>query len=160
MSSFAAQTTVSVAKTKGEIEDLILRYGADQFGTLQETHRSTIVFAVMGRRVKFVLNIPAKDEKRFTHQKARAQYMSPTKRTDLQAQALWEQECRRLWRCLLLVIKAKLEACSSGVVTFESEFMAHFITPNGTTVAEEIGPQLLAMHESGKHAPLMIGGSL
>ncbi len=157
--SYAQTTTVSVAKSKAEIEDLITRYGADQFATLTESHRAVILFAVMGRRVKFVLNIPAKDDKRFTHRKSRYSWKAPEKLTDVQALALWEQECRRLWRCLLIVIKAKLEACSSGIVTFESEFLSHFIQPNGRTVGEDIGPQVLAMHESGKHVPLLLEGA-
>ena len=40
-----------------------------------------------------------------------------------------EQERRRLWRALLLNIKAKLEAVESGISVFDEEFMAHIVLP-------------------------------
>jgi hypothetical protein len=36
----------------------------------------------------------------------------------------------RRWRALLLMIKAKVEAVESGVVTFEDEWLAHFVLPS------------------------------
>lgn len=154
--SYAEKTTVSVAKSKAEIEDLITRYGAEAFGQATQNGRAMIVFKVMGRQVRFVLVIPSKDEQRFTHRKTK---WGTEERTEIQALAEWEQEQRRLWRALLIVIKAKLEACASGIVTFEDEFMAHFVMPDGRTVGEELKPKILAMHESGKQAPLLLEGA-
>jgi hypothetical protein len=54
----------------------------------------------------------------------------------------WEKGCRRIWRVLALVIKAKLEAVDSGVVTFDEEFFAHFVLPDGVTIAERLLPEL------------------
>lgn len=160
MRQFAEGTVVSVAKSKAEIEDLLTRYGAEEFGQATSQGRAVIMFAVLGRKVRFVLRIPdVKTDPRFTHRKSRYDWKSPTKNTDLQSQALWEQEHRRLWRALALVIKAKLEAVSSGIVTFENEFLAHFVNPaTGRTVGEDIGPQLLKMHESGQNTPLLLSG--
>lgn len=156
MSAFAAGTTVSVAKSKAEIEDLLTRYGADGFAYAQDQSKAAIIFSVLGRRVRFILPIPSKDDKRFTHRKGRSGLME--KRTEIQSLAEWEQEHRRLWRALALVIKAKLEAVRSGIVTFENEFLAHIVMPNGRTVGEDIAPVLLEMHESGKQLPLLPGG--
>ena len=156
--AFAAGTVVSVAKSKAEIEDLLTRYGADGFAYMQDAARAAVLFSVLGRRVRFILPIPAKDEARFTHRKPKASWRSPEKRTELQALAEWDQEHRRLWRSLALVIKAKLEAVRSGIVTFENEFLAHMVMPNGPTVGEGIAPALLEMHERGKQLPLLPGG--
>lgn len=68
---FAENTVVSVPKSRAEIEDLLTRYGADGFGYAVEAHRAAILFSVAGRRVRFVLPIPAKDDRRFTHKKPR-----------------------------------------------------------------------------------------
>lgn len=154
---FAEGTVVSVPKSKAEIEDLLTRYGADGFGYAVEAHRAAILFSVLGRRVRFVLPIPAKDERRFTH-KPKDRFGWENKRTETQQAEAWEAEHRRLWRSLALVIKAKLEAVASGIVTFENEFLAHFVLPNGQTVGENIAPALLEMHETGKNLPLL-GGS-
>ncbi len=151
---FAEGTVVSVPKSKAEIEDLLTRYGADKFGYAVDERSAKILFEVLGRRVRFVLPIPAKTEKRFTHDK-RYEWNS---NTEAKAAALWDAEHRRLWRSLALVIKAKLEAVSSGIVTFENEFLAHFVLPNGQTVGENIAPALLEIHETGKNLPLL-GGS-
>lgn len=155
--AFAEGTVVSVPKSRAEIEDLLTRYGADGFGYAIEARRAAILFSVAGRKVRFVLPIPAKDDKRFTHKKPRHAWSSPEKRTENQALEAWEQEQRRLWRALALVIKAKLEAVSSGIVTFESEFLAHFVQPDGKTVGETAIPALLTMWETGKQTPLLGG---
>ena len=48
----------------------------------------------------------------------------------------WSQEVRRMWRALALVIKAKLEAVESGITTFDEEFLAHIVMPDGCTIGE------------------------
>lgn len=155
MTKFAAQTTVGVGKSKAEIEDLLSRYGADEFAQATMPGKALILFSV-AKRVRFVLPIPSPGEKRFTHKKP-DRYGFQQKRTDNEALEAWEQEHRRIWRALCLVIKAKLEAVSSGIVTFETEFLAHFILPNGQTVSEHVAPTLLRIHESGENLPLLTG---
>ena len=49
-----------------------------------------------------------------------------------------------------MVVKAKLEAAQSGIVTFEQEFFAHTVLRNNKTIEEWIEPQL----ETGK-VPLL-----
>lgn len=150
--SYAQGTTVSVSRSKGEIEDLLGRYGADAFGTVTKANEAVIGFEVSGRRVRFVLPIPHREEERF-------QLRGHGHRTaSVRSMEAWDQECRRLWRALALVIKAKLEACASGIVTFEQEFMAHIVLPNGKTVSEQIQPELTAIHESGRQGPLLLEG--
>lgn len=158
MKKFAEGTVVSVAKSRTEIEDLLARYGADGFAYAIDQSKAAIMFSVLETRVRFVLPLPSKMDPAFTHKKSRYSWGSPVKLTDAQAFALWDQELRRLWRSLALVIKAKLEAVRSGIVTFESEFLAHIVMPNGRTVGEDIAPTLLEMRESGNQIPLLPGG--
>ena len=68
-----------------------------------------------------------------------------------------EQEVRRRWRALALVVKAKLEAVASNITTFEEEFMAHIVMPDGRTVGQHVRPQIEASYASGKVVPLLLG---
>ena len=151
--SFAEGTSVPIERSKAEIEGMLIRYGADQFVSGWGEQEARIQFRANGRNVRFVLPIPDKTEKRFTHQAKRA--WRP--RTQGEAVKAWEQELRRLWRALALVVKAKLEAVQSGIVGFEDEFMAHIVLPDGKTVAEHARPMIAAAYETGKVTALLPG---
>lgn len=151
--SFAESTSVPVERSKAEIESMLMRYGADQFVSGWGENEARIQFRAKGRYVRFMLPIPKSDEKRFT-QHPRYAYK---RRTDEEARKAWEQELRRLWRALALVVKAKLEAVSSGIVGFEDEFMAHIVMPDGKTVAEHARPMIAAAYDTGKVAALLPG---
>ena len=58
------------------------------------------------------------------------------------ATKFYDQEKRRRWRALLLVVKAKLEAVQSGISTLEREFFSDIVLPNGRTLSEAIIPML------------------
>ncbi|MCF7821873.1 MAG: hypothetical protein K9M17_05480 [Mariprofundaceae bacterium] len=60
-----------------------------------------------------------------------------------------DNDWRQAWRALNLVVKAKLEAVESGITTFEDEFLAHIMLPDGSTVGHLMRPQLEAAYDSG-----------
>lgn len=154
MSKFAAGTDVSVEKSRAEIEGLVVRYGATHTAFMNAPERAVICFEAKGRRIMFQLPLPDKGDRKFTHGKiGRACY--ETARTPEKAHAAWEQACRQRWRALALVIKAKLEAVESGITTFEDEFMAHIVMPDGQTVASHIKPSIAAAYENGTMVPLL-----
>lgn len=62
-------------------------------------------------------------------------------RTAAAATKEYEQAGRQRWRALALVIKAKLEAVGTGIVTFEEEFLAHIVLPSGRTVTQDVTPR-------------------
>lgn len=151
--SFAEGTSVPIERSKAEIESMLIRYGADQFVSGWGEAEARIQFRANGRYVRFVLPLPPKTEKRFTHQ-ARYDWRP---RTQGEAVKAWEAELRRLWRALALVVKAKLEAVQSGIVGFEDEFMAHIVMPDGKTVAEHARPMIASAYETGKMLPMLPG---
>lgn len=53
-----------------------------------------------------------------------------------------EQLEREAWRVLLLMTKAKLEGIAQGITTFEQEFMASLLLPDGSTVADDVLPKV------------------
>lgn len=98
--AYAEKTTVSVAKTKADIEELVQKYGADQFISGYRGDLAVIGFSMADRQIRFVLPLPEKKD--FMYTPGRNQ-----RRSDDAARTAWEQACRSKWRSLYLVIKAK-----------------------------------------------------
>lgn len=150
MRRFAEDTEVSVEKTRAEIEKVLANYGASAFGYGWQDSRAAISFEAHGRRIAFHLPLPERSSRQFT-QKSRGYGQNSQEL----AQKKWEQACRSRWRALLLAIKAKLEVVECKISTFEEEFMAHIILPNGRTVSDTIAPQLDAAYRTGQMPPLL-----
>lgn len=129
--SYAERTTVTVEKTKMEIERTIARYGASAFGSFSERDRAVIVFAKENRRVRFDLPLPAGED------------------------AHSDKVRRQRWRALLLCLKAKLETVASKIETFEEAFLSHVVLPDGTTVGTHVGPQIDRAYKDGLIPPLL-----
>lgn len=142
---YAAQTTVSVATSRSEIEDIVTRYGADQFGhaTDNADNRALVQFRIAGKLIRFELPLPSRIDKEFTHSGKKA-------RTESQCTKRWEQACRQRWRALALSIKAKLEAVECKITSFEDEFLSHIVMPNGETFGRWAVPQIQKAIESGQ----------
>ncbi len=105
--------------------------------------RAVIGFRASDRQIKFVIDLPDRNDREFTHH-------SRGRRTADAALKAWEQACRQRWRALALVIKAKLEAVESGISEFESEFLAHIVLPNGSTVGDWVAPQIDVAYTTGQ----------
>lgn len=150
MGQYAKQTQVSIATSKAEIEHLVERYGATGYGSMWEGDKSAIVFQAKNRRVKFMLHMPREDDKKY--ERDSRGYRRPKG----QNKKVWQQECRSLWRSLVLCIKAKLEAVDSEITTFDDEFMAHIVDPlSGCTIGEQMRPQIEAAYDRGEPMKLL-----
>ena len=147
--AYAEKTTVSTEKSRAEIERTLQRYGADQFMYGWDQERAVIGFRLVGRQIKFLLPMPDKTSRQFTH--------TPTGKARKESAIFteWEQACRQRWRALSLVIKAKLEAVEAGIAIFEDEFMANIVLPNGSTVSQFMLPQITEAYESGEMPKLL-----
>ena len=141
MPTYAKDTDVSCAKSKADIENTLQRYGAMQTVFANADGKSMIGFVMHGRQVRFILALPKREEFRLTD--------TGRTRTEKSQQDTWEQACRQRWRALLLVIKAKLEATECGISTFESEFMANIVLPDGRTAGDFMLPQIAESYKSG-----------
>lgn len=151
MARYAEGTTVPVDRSRAEVERILSRYGASSFAYGWQQNRIMIMFEAHQRRVRFDLTMPEEDDQEFWETPAGYD------RSASAAHKAWEQETRRRWRALALVIKAKLEAIESGLVTFEEEFMAHIVLPNNMTVGQWVGPQLERTYSSGELPALLPG---
>lgn len=150
MSKYAEKTTVSSEQSRVEIERTLKRYGATGFMYGWESNRAIIAFRAHNRMVRFELPMPDPDSHEFTRTPTRGTRRSQAKQT-----AAYEQAVRQRWRALALAIKAKLEAVDCGITDFESEFLAHILLPDGSTVGGWIQPQLEAAYERNQMPPML-----
>jgi hypothetical protein len=157
MPKFAKTTTVSSDKSRAEIEATLKRYGASHFAYMASPDRAIVAFQAHERRIKFELPMPNPDAREFTHRKGRHKWSADEERTEIQRIALYEQSVRQRWRALLLVIKAKLEAVDAKITTFEEEFLAHIVLPNGQTAGAYLIPSITEAYETGRMPALQIG---
>ena len=147
---YAENTQVSSEKSRAEIERTLSRYGASGFMYGWNQNSAVVVFQAYSRQVKFILEMPDRNNRDFTHTPSRG-----TKRSSAQIEAAYEQCVRQRWRALALVIKAKLEAVESGITCFEDEFMAHIVLPSGETVGGWLRPQIEKAYSTG-HMPKLL----
>jgi hypothetical protein len=150
---YAAGTDVPAVRSRAEIERDLEAAGATAFRYAWESGRglARIDFVAEERQVRFTVRLPDPAERRFTHT-GRGQ-----KRSGAQATAAYDAEVRRLWRAVLLVIKAKLEAVRSGILTMEEEFLAHVVLPDDTTVGQWAAGQLREVYGGGAMPALLPG---
>lgn len=149
--SYAEGTSVSPEKSRMEIEQTLSRYGATSFAYMSDQKRACVGFQVKGRTIRIIIAKPDGTTLQRTG-KQRWGYPSEKQRAD------WvESETRRRWRSLLLVIKAKLEAVESKIATFDDEFMAYVVMPNGQTMGEWMHPQIEEAIKNGQMPQLALG---
>lgn len=158
---YAEGTTVSVEKSRLEVERTLARYGAKGFayawqhrdeevlppGDWQKRKISreivAVEFLLKERRVRLEVPMPhAYDLKRTSYRE-----------TDAGRAKRAEQKQRERWRALVLVIKAKLEAVEAGISTLEQEFLANVVMQDGRTIGQAIIPRLSEAVASGRLLP-------
>jgi hypothetical protein len=143
---YAEGTTVSVPRTREEIEKTLMRYGATGFMYGESGDTAAVAFEMQGRHIRLELRYPP------LSQFARSKTVI---RTQAQQEAARAQEIRRLWRGLAMIVKAKLEAMKSGVITFEDAFGMSEVMPNGQRFETWAEPQLEQMRNTRQMPPLL-----
>ncbi len=150
MAKYAANTSVASSKSRDEIERTLTWYGADSFLYGREGNAATIGFRMNRKMVRFILLMPSKEDPEFKFTPSQKQRRS----TESQTKA-WEQATRQRWRALPLVVKAKLEAVESEITTFEEEFLAHILLPDGQTAGDYLLPQIETAYKTSIMPPML-----
>lgn len=145
---FAATTKVSSDASQVEIKRLVQRYGAREFMAYEGDDHAVIIFVMKGRRIRFNLPLPHREDKQFTSHSRGA-------RTEIASRAAWEQACRQKWRALLLSIKAKLESIESGIESFDEAFLAHVVLPDGSMFGHRAIDAISIAYEGRPLPPLL-----
>lgn len=138
--AYAANTSVPVAQSIGEIEKMVRGAGATSFYRGDDGDRAVIGFQLKDRRIMFEL---------------------PLARDVRQTQQSYEQALRSRWRALVLAIKSKLVSVESGVESFEEAFLAHIVVPHEGRATRFAAVALQAIsnaYQNGKPMPPLLGG--
>lgn len=122
MMRYAEKTTVPIERSKASIEKALNQYGATAIGQMEFKGKYTLMFELLSRRVRMEINLPKDDA----------------------------QECRRLFRVLLLKIKARLECINDGDSTLSEEFMPYIMLPDGQTVGQQVTNGINKAYLEGK----------
>jgi hypothetical protein len=149
MTRYAERTEVDSGRSRAELERTVVRYGASAFGYGWEDGRAVVQFRARNRFVRFMVPMPDPDTPAFLR--------TPTGKARSESAALQEYEraVRQRWRALALVVKAKLEAVESGITSFDEEFLAHLVLPDGSTVGEAAIPGVELAYETGEMPRLL-----
>ena len=118
---YAHGATTPSMNTRAEIEKTLRRFGCTKFVSGVDGLRGAVSFEHEGRRVKMEIPDPK-------------QALAPYDKWPITKQI--EAEERRLWRSLLMAIKAKLDMVESGITTFDVEFLPYMQLNDGRTFAE------------------------
>ncbi|MEN6425194.1 MAG: hypothetical protein ABFE13_07515 [Phycisphaerales bacterium] len=149
MTRYAENTSVSVERSRAEIEGTLQRYGASRFMSGWDEERAYIAFLYHDRAIRLTITLPDRGQfDRTPHRNRR--------RSSEEAARAWEQACRQQWRAMALVVKAKLEAVQAGIATFEDEFLAYTVLPEGRTVAQWLQPQMQTLIETGRMPQMLL----
>lgn len=150
MPTYASDTQVPVERSKGEIERILRRYGANAFMHGWNQLKAWVAFDINGRRYRIVLPMPDPQSFRLT-ETGRARVQSSV-------EAAFEQAIRQRWRAMALWIKAVLEAAEAGIVTLEEVLQPFILLPNGQTVGQWMAPQIEAAYANGRMPPMLPAG--
>lgn len=141
MRRYAEGTSVPVDRTEAEIKKLLVRHGGGGYMFGQSQGKALLAFEMKDRRLRFIVPMPELNKTGTNEGKVKA-------------------EERRRYRALLLVLKAKLEAVESLIVTFDEEFLAHIVIEGNTTVGDRMVPAIpQALKSGGKLPPLLGAGA-
>lgn len=147
MPGYASTTSVSIDRTKAEIDSTLRRYGASKFssGWDEDAGTAFVNFYCADRFIRFTVPMPKPTERRFTHG---GRYGRP--RPTAAAQAAFDQEQKAVWRRLLLCIRAKLESVEAKIETFEEAFLAQIVIPSGETMGSWAKTNLPTVYSVGQ----------
>jgi hypothetical protein len=152
MSRFATNTDVPVERSRSEIEGTLRRYGCDDIvvGQSVRTRRAFVQFFYRKLHLEVSITLPDAAAERFR--------LTPSKRrrrTERDATAEWEKECRQQWRILLLLLKAQLEAVENGIMQPWEAFLPWLCLPDGDTVGKRMAGGIAELLASGKVPPML-----
>lgn len=148
---YAVDTRVGSEASLNEIRALVKKYDGGKFGFIEDEQSVGIAFELNGRRVRFMLPLPTRDD-------AVATVGNQYQRAGQYDAKRHEQLIRQRWRGLVIAIKGKLESWALGIETFDAAFMAQLVLPSGQTMEEWAAPHIHAAYERNAMPPLLPSG--
>ena len=116
MAKYAKKTTVPVAKSRSQVQELLVDYGIDEFFFGTSPRGEGVGIKYEGKVYKHNIPMPDLDD-----------YGNETQ---------YKQAIRQRWRIFYMSLKMKLEEIQSGGISFEDQFLSMMTLPDGSSVAE------------------------
>jgi hypothetical protein len=156
--AYASGTTVPVERSRAEIDTVLAKAGASSVGILNDSEKgiAVVAFALHGARFRIEVPLPTDADALPRARKIRGWQWRTQSAKDDWVRAERDQLTRERWRAVLLLIKSKLEIVRIGLSSFEREFLADMVLPDGRTAAETIGPYMRDLLTNGYTAPLAL----
>ncbi|MEN6358354.1 MAG: hypothetical protein ABFD83_14875 [Armatimonadota bacterium] len=143
-----------------EIRKILERFGCENILIGAYDGGATAVFERNRRPYRMQVFLPAVDDAEFKLRRCGTGY---SRRTSDQQKDAWERECRRRWRELALIVKAKVliveSASEDSDVTFEGEFLSYAMLPGHGRIGDLAEAQLCRFAANGE-LPRMLPGRL
>lgn len=148
---YAAGTEVPVERSREALHKLLRAHGSTELAFASgERGHSRVGFKIDGRL--YAIEVPRIDISKLRVPSGTFGSLEARRR------AVLDGEERRLWRCLLLVVKAKLEAARNGISTIEDEFLAHVVMADGRRLGDALRPRIEELARSGSVPSLLPSG--
>lgn len=147
--NYAKNTTVTIERSRQELEVILRRSGANKVILGWDGDVSFVAFAIDGIPVKQRIEMPPRSDFQETE--------LGRLRKPQAAMAAWEQACRQRMREHVVLLKAKLIAISLGFRTIKQEFMADICLPGGSTIGQQYEEQIDRALKTGKLPALLPG---
>ncbi|WP_415854626.1 hypothetical protein [Sinomonas sp. G460-2] len=139
--NYVRGASLSSSVFQEEIRQMLAESGASRFRIASEYRRAAVVFSLGDRTFRMLVSPPgpADSQSERTHD-----WIQPSSRPHESKSA--QEAARQAWRQLSLLIRAKLDAVASGIVTFDEEFLAYMVLPGGGTVFQATAPAIAAAY--------------
>lgn len=130
--AYAETTSVSVEKSRAELDTLLGKHGAQQRGILTDETKNcaVVMFGMHGQKYHIEVPLPPRVAPPLSAQpKGWVHWNEDTKSAYIYR--AHEQACRARWRAIVMLVRAKLEAVRIGLSSVEREFLSDLMLPNG-----------------------------
>ncbi|MCA4133382.1 hypothetical protein [Arthrobacter sp. M4] len=117
-SNYVRGASITASASQAEIQDMLSDFGAVGLRCIREDGRATIAFRSGGQQFRMILVLPRSADEELQ------------KRSTGHALKTPQETARQRWRALSVLIRAKLDAVASGIVSFDQEFMAYRLPPH------------------------------
>jgi len=155
--TYAEGTSVSVERSKAELDGILARYGATQRGTFVDDEKglAIVMFQLASRSFKIEVPLPKPEPK--PKIEPRGWWSWTTVKKSAWVVAKHQQACRERWRAVVLMVKAKLELVEIGISTAEREFFADMMLPDGRRLHAALEDDLAKAYLTGGPPTLLLG---
>lgn len=134
--SYAKGTSVPADRSMSQLRQLLLKNRADGVAIAETREGAAVQFVFERIPYKFHIHYPSGREEKIK--------FTPTgnERSLNQIDKEIDAEVRRLWRAMVLYVKAAIEAHENGLVDLKRSMMGNIMLPTGQTMYQKLEGRL------------------